>query len=152
MEVDFQQIVSNIRKRTYKYLGSGSGRVVFDLANGTVIKAARNNKGIAQNHDEYQISSVDSSSLFAKVLCVSDNYRFLIMEKANRINDISYVWKYFNVVNNKELRAKEELKEIADKHNLLLSDFGRSENWGEIKGKPVIIDYGFTKKVKKAFY
>jgi len=152
MEVDYKQIVSDIKRRVFSCIGSGSGRIVFDLGNGTVIKVAKNIRGVAQNQAEYQIFSECQSNLFAKVLNVSDDYKLLIMEKAERIRSISYVWKYFNVRSNRELRRKEELIEIYDKYNLLLSDFGRSVNWGQINDKPVIIDYGFTKKIARKYY
>lgn len=152
MEVDFKQIVSKIRKRSYKCIGSGSGRRVFDLGNGYVVKVAKNIRGIAQNEAEYNISSMTDSHLFAKIPCVSEKYGLLIMEKAESIRDISYVWKYFNVKSNRELLQVEELKDISSKFNLLLADFGRSVNWGKINGRPVIIDYGFTQKVRKKYY
>jgi hypothetical protein len=152
MEVDYSKIYSEIKRKAYKYLGSGSGRAVFDLNNGTVIKVAANKRGLAQNYAEYKISSVASSDLFAKVLCVSEDFRFLIMEKAEKVKDISFVWKYFNVKSNKELRSKNELLEIAQKYSLVLWDFGRAVNWGKINERPVIIDYGFTKAVKRKFY
>jgi hypothetical protein len=150
--IDFKQISLNLRRRTYKYIGSGSGRVVFDLGNQYVVKAARNKKGIGQNEAEYKIALADKSELFAKIPCVSDGYRLLIMEKAEKVRDISFVWKYFNVKNNKELFQLEEFQDISSTHHLLLRDFGRHVNWGKINGRPVIIDYGFTKEVFKKYF
>ncbi len=152
VEVDFGQIILNIRKGTYKCIGAGSGRTVFDLENGFVIKVARNRRGIAQNKAEYHISTTADSCLLAKIKHVSEDFRFLIMVKAEKIKNISYVWNYFNVKNNRQLFQLEELKDIAAKHHLSLGDFGRSINWGKINEKPVIIDYGFTHQVKRRFY
>jgi len=103
MRVDFDQIIANVRDGAYKSIGSGSGRRVFDLENGYVVKVAKNKKGFAQNEAEYQISSASNSALFAKVLQISEDYRMLIMQKAEKIKHISEVWEYFNVKSNREL-------------------------------------------------
>jgi len=152
IEVDFNQIISNIRKGVYHCIGSGSGRRVYDLENGYVIKVAKNNRGIAQNQAEYQIASIDSTDLFAKVPQVSDDFIMLIMEKADRIINISDVWKYFNVKSNRELFQLDNLKDISSKYDLLLPDLCRPVNWGKINERVVIIDYGFTRSVKKKYY
>jgi SAM-dependent MidA family methyltransferase len=152
MEIDSREIITGIRKGIYKYLGHGSGRMVFDLNNGNIVKIAFHNRGIAQNRAEHIISSSDAGELFAKVLSASKNYMFLIMEKAEKIRDMSFVWNYFNVENNSQFKEKPELKEISCKYSLLLYDLNRHVNWGKKDGKPVIIDYGYTKNVKRRFY
>lgn len=142
----------NIKAHNYPYIGSGSGRQVFDLGNGSVVKVARNAKGIAQNKAEYQISSTGNNALFAKVLQVSSDFQLLIMEKAVVLQHISPVWRYFHVHDNKELLQVRELREIARMHHLLLPDLRRHQNWGQLNGRPVIIDYGFTQKVRRKYY
>jgi len=136
----------------YRYIGSGSGRKVFDLGNGYVVKVAKNMAGIAQNRVEHQISLRDNSNLFAKVIEVSGDFQFLIMEKADRINNFSHVLKYFNVSNNRELVRLKEMQTIQWKYNLLLADLCRNSSWGIIDGVPVIIDYGFTAQVQRRYY
>ncbi|MFW2490589.1 hypothetical protein ACN077_18790 [Clostridium chromiireducens] len=148
----FDEIMLNIMRGYYRYIGSGSSRDVFDLGNEYVIKVAKNKAGIAQNKYEYKISAYDNSELFAKVIQVSTDFRFLIMQKADKINNIADVWKYFNVTNKKELFELEELQCIKKNYNLLLGDFARNSNWGLINGRPVIIDYGFTRGVKNKYY
>lgn len=148
----FNQIMVNMQYGYYRYIGSGSCRDVFDLENGYVIKSAKNRAGIAQNKCEYRISYYDKSDLFAKVVQVSDDFRFLIMEKANRVNNISDIWEYFNVKSKRELTNLSEMQNIRRKYNLLLGDFERKSNWGMIKGRPVIIDYGFTREVRARYY
>ncbi len=145
-------IILNIRKRNYQYLGSGSGRRVFDLGNGYVVKVAKNRKGVAQNEAEHHISLSDHSGIFAKIIQVSEDYRFLIMEKAVRIRNFSEVRKYFNVKSNRELFQLEEIGSVFHNHNLLLGDLYRTSNWGLINNHPVIIDYGFTRSVKRKYY
>lgn len=152
MVIAFNEIILNIKQGYYRYMGSGSGRKVFDMKNGYVIKVAKNQAGIAQNKSEYKISSNDHSNLFAKVIHASNDFRILIMQKANKIYNISYVWNYFNVTSKKELFNSKELLNIKKNYNLLLGDFARTSSWGIINGRPVIIDYGFTREVKERYY
>lgn len=148
----FNQIMMNIQQGYYKYIGSGSSRQVFDLRNGYVIKVAINSAGILQNQSEYRISCKDKSGLFAKVVRVSNDFRILIMEKAEKIYNISRVYEYFNVKSKEELFNLEELKNIFKENNLLTGDLNRESNWGVINGRPVIIDYGFTREVCRRYY
>lgn len=152
MLFDFDLIILNIEKKIYSFIGSGSGRAVFDLGNGYVVKIAKNNRGIAQNVAEYQISSTDHSNFFAMIPQVSDNFNLLIMEKAERIMSFAVVRNYFNVNSNRELFRLKELRELSIKHNLILVDLLRPDNWGMLNGRPVIIDYGFTRAVKRRYY
>ena len=148
----FDQIMFNIKQGYYRYIGSGSCREVFDLGNGYVIKVAKNIAGIAQNKSEYIISSNDNSKLFAKVIQVLDDFTLLIMQKADKIYDISYVLEYFNVTSKMELLKSKELQRIKRKYNLVLNDFDKESSWGIINGRPVIIDYGFTREVSEMYY
>ena len=150
--IDFKKISLEIRKRTYKCLGVGSGRVVFDLEDGNVVKVAKNKRGIAQNEAEYKIALENDSLLLAKIFGASEKYTFLIMEKAKKIHDISKVWEYFHVKSNMELYRIKELQDICKKNNLEIKDFGRAVNWGQITETPIIIDYGFTQQVRRRYY
>ena len=152
MAIGFNQIMMNITRGFYRSIGSGSGRQVFDLGNGYVIKVANNKAGIAQNKSEYRISYEDHSSLFAKVIEASDDFSLLIMQKADAINDISYIWRYFNVTSKREFFDLKELQSIKRHYNLLLGDFCRRSSWGRINGRPVIIDYGLTREVVERYY
>ena len=152
MGIAFNQIKLNIKRGYYRYIGSGSGRQVFDLENGYVVKVAKNKAGIAQNKSEYKISSIDNSDLFAKVTQASNDFELLIMQKADNIYNISYVWKYFNVTSKTQLFKSKELQNIKKRYDLLLGDFARRSSWGIINGRPVIIDYGFTREVQENYY
>lgn len=148
----FNNIMFNINRGYYRYIGTGSSRDVFDLQNGYVVKVAKNIAGIAQNQTEYAISNYDDSNLFARVISISNDFYFLVMEKADKIDNISDVFRYFNVSDKRELFHLKELQNIKKKYNLLLGDFDRKSNWGIIKGRPVIIDYGFTREVSERYY
>lgn len=150
--IDIDKIYLDIRKGEYRYIGSGSGRRVYDLDNGYVAKLAKNRKGLAQNKAEYQISITDDSNLFAKIPKVSDEFGILIMEKAERIKGFEEVLNYFHVKNNRELFQLSEMNYILSKHNLLAADLRRSANWGVVHNRIVIIDYGYTQRVKNKYY
>jgi hypothetical protein len=152
MGFDLNEISSNLHNRNYRYIGSGSGRHVFDLENGYVVKAARNRKGIAQNMVECKIASEDHSPLFAEIVQASDGFDLLIMEKAERIGSMTEVWKYFGVSSNSELSRMSELRKICERHGLVIQDLCRSSSWGKINGRYVIIDYGFTRSVRRKYY
>lgn len=152
VDIDFDVIILDIRKGNYRCIGSGSGRKVFDLENGFVIKIAKNRKGIAQNEAEYHIASSNRSNFFAKITHVSEDFMLLIMEKAERIYHFSYVLNYFNVRSNRELFQIEEFRTILKNHNLLPVDLCKRANWGMINNCPVVIDYGFTWRVKRKYY
>ena len=58
----------------------------------------------------------------------------------------------FDVKNNQELLKHKELREIAIRYDLLMQDLLRPANWGIINEKPVVVDFGFTKSVRKNYY
>lgn len=150
--IDLPAIINDISNGAYPVLGSGSGRRVYDLRNGTVLKAAKNKKGYAQNQIESIISEMDDSDLFAKVLFISPDNRFLIMEKADPVTGFSYVRNYFHVKNNRELFQLNNFNYIPRKYNLLITDLCRPVNWGILHDRPVIIDYGFTGRIRRKYY
>lgn len=142
----------NMRQGNYRYIGSGSSRNVFDLGNGYVMKVAKNRAGIAQNKTEYRISSTDSSHLFAKVIKASEDFSIVIMKKAYKINSFDDVLDYFRVRSDEELFNLRKFKNIQYKYNLLSSDLRRASSWGIVNGRPIIIDYGFTREVRQKYY
>lgn len=151
MRFDTDQIISNIEKRQYRYIGAGTGRKVYDLENGYVAKLAMNFKGVAQNKAEFGIASGSRCRLFARVLLVSRDYSLLIMERADRVYSMSEVRQYFNVRNNKELFQLKEFRDIIT-YELSMAELCRPVNWGMIRNKPVIVDFGFTRDVKERYY
>jgi hypothetical protein len=76
----------------------------------------------------------------------------LIMEKAERILHYSDILNYYSVKNNRELLQLDGIKRGLNDYHLIWQDLCRLDSWGLIKGKPVIIDYGFTYMVKKKYY
>ncbi len=149
---DLSLIISHLSEGAYPPLGIGSGRRVYDLGNGAVLKVARNAKGYAQNQVESVISEMDDSDLFAKVLFISSDNCYLIMEKADPVSDFSDIRSYFHVKTNRGLFQLGNFQYIPHKYNLLPADLCRPVNWGLIHGRPVIIDYGFTRRIRRKYY
>ncbi|MHB1314186.1 MAG: hypothetical protein ACYCX2_01725 [Christensenellales bacterium] len=152
MEVDFEWIQAGIEKRAFAYIGTGSARTVYDLNNGTVVKAAKNKRGVAQNRAEYRISKADESNLLAKTLHISLDHRYLIMEKAGPVDGFHEVLDYFRVQSSRQLFSLDRFRSLRRNHALLLNDFRRPANWGVIGGRYVIVDYGFTDDVRRRYY
>ena len=152
MFIDFNDIMFGIRSGRYMYIGSGSSRRVYDLGNDYVVKIAKNDAGIEQNRAEYYISSEDYFGIFAEVSGVSNDYRMLVMRKAKKIKDIRSVWNYFNAEDKYEFRHSKQMQRLKEKYRLLLGDFEKTSSWGIIDGRPVIIDYGFTRYVQRKYY
>lgn len=151
MRIDFDRIRHNIEENKYPIIGVGSARIVYDAQNGYVVKAARNKRGIAQNKAEKQIEAQDHNHIFARVLAVSDDFAYLIMEKAERINSLQEVWEYYKVRSNHELFQLEEFRNLTARYNLLYADLYRKNSWGMVNQKPVIIDFGFTRETRKYY-
>ena len=152
MYMDFGQIALEIENGGAPLIGTGSGRRVYDLGNGFVAKVAKNARGIAQNKAEYRIAHKDTSGLFARISAVSTDYRTLLMERAERIADIALVWEYFHIKDNAQLYKLRALRDASSRYGLILGDLGRYQNWGWIGNRPVVIDYGFTQKVRSKYY
>ena len=68
-------------------LGSGSARIVFLIDNDTVLKLAKNEKGVAQNEAEARVKHdyyLNNLDLFAEVYDVDENYLWIEMQFAKR--------------------------------------------------------------------
>ena len=152
MTVNFDEIRAKINNGNYPRLGSGSGRRVFDLENGYVVKVAKNKKGIAQNKMEYKISTECTTNIMAKVEQVSDDFRFLIMEKAEKVISMSDILSYYEARSFFEMLQSTDVKMLVERFGLIVNDLQRRSSWGMLDGRPVIIDYGFTKQVRARYY
>lgn len=69
-------------------IGSGSGRIVYDLDGVNVLKLALNSKGIGQNEVEAGIGYYpDVQHIVTKVIDSADNDSWIIAEKAKKVNE-----------------------------------------------------------------
>ena len=69
-------------------IGFGSSRIVFDLGNNTVVKLARNQKGVEQNKLEiFAGKDPQVDKILAHVLDHSDEYAWIVAEKVKPLLD-----------------------------------------------------------------
>ena len=78
----------NYAKQHLQKIGAGTGRIVFDIDGNRVMKLAKNRKGVAQNEAEYNAGGYrDTQYIVAEVFDRSDDYTWLISEKAKKVNE-----------------------------------------------------------------
>jgi hypothetical protein len=186
---DYKTILTNLAKlETYqarkqyaennlKHLSSGSSRIVYLSPDKTILKMAKNDKGIAQNKAE---SNPDMKSKFLnETIKHAPNYAWMETHYLDKISkpefedmtdlkfddfgeSISYALK--NVSENTELKKPpnfekvekseiyKELKRIGEKFKLMPGDLARISSWGTKDGRPVLIDAGLTADVFADYY
>lgn len=90
------------------YMGAGSSRIVFAADNGTVLKLAKNQKGIAQNEAEYDISQYAEDSgfedLITKVLDSDPDNLWVESERARKATSAD--WKKIYGITQREAMFK----------------------------------------------
>jgi hypothetical protein len=152
MEYNFKDIIAGIRNKEYKLLGVGSCRKVYDLNDGYVIKIAKDIRGIYQNQIENKVYLSRKSNFFAQVVTISEDDKWLIMRKAEKIKNIETVYKYYNVKSIQSLIMLDHLDDDITSNKLSKADLTRPSSWGFIGDVPVIIDYGLTHSICKKYY
>lgn len=186
---DLGTVLSNLEKletytarkeyaeRNLKHLSSGSSRIVYLTPGKTIVKLAKNDKGIAQNKAEANPKM--KSKFLNKVLSSSKDgvwievpYLDKITEKEFKemteleFNDfgesIRYALREVSGNTDKEKPKNfaeveksdiyKELKDIGEKFDVMPGDIARISSWGRKDGIPILIDAGLTKKVFEDFY
>lgn len=152
MQPNYEQIMREIRQGKYSKLGEGSGRKVYDMGNGCVIKYAKNHKGYAQNKQEYDIFHKRQDVILAVVFAMSSDGRILIMEKAQPCHSTSLLYQHYHVNRRKDFLSLPEIKMLMDDYYLLGVDLAKTSSWGEARGRIILIDYGYTSQVRRIHY
>jgi len=185
---DLKIILSNIDKLdTYsarkkyaennlEHLSSGSSRIVYQSPKHTIIKLAKNDKGIAQNKVEAHPKI--KSEYLNQILSFSKKYSWIetyYLEKITEkefeemtgvnFSDFGEAIKYglkdisgsskskpSNFDKIQKSKIFKEIKKIAEACNLMPGDLSRISSWGTKDDKPVLIDAGLTKEVFEKFY
>lgn len=164
-------------EKNLKHLSSGSSRIVYLSDKDTVIKLAKNDKGLAQNKAECNPKM--KSKFLNKVISHAKDYSWMQTHYLDKITvkdfeemtDISFSDfdkairyglknvsgssdkekpKNFDEVEKSEIYK--ELKRIGNQFKLLPGDLARISSWGTKGGRPVLIDAGLTKDVYAEFY
>lgn len=162
-------------------IGEGEGRAVYKLGNGKVLKVAKNPGGQGQNQAEASVCADGSitRSLFPQVSLEGPGYMWLVVEEAASMTREAFQqltglpWKKFiSALKGAFVQKARNVSEY-DKQNFIdLSnnpffstimrvikeckyepgDIAKLDSWGVVKGKPVIIDSGFTEAVNHTYY
>lgn len=171
----------NARKKyaeaNLKHLSSGSSRIVYESKDGTIVKLAKNDKGIAQNKAEANPKM--KSKYLNEIIKHAKNYSWIETHYLDKITvkdfkkmtgldfeDFGQSIRYglrnvsgnidkekpknFNEVSKSEIYK--ELKEIGNKFHLMPGDLARISSWGAKDKHPILIDAGLTKEVFEDFY
>lgn len=186
---DLSTILKNIEKlETYqarkkyaennlKHLSSGSSRIVYQTSNKTIIKLAKNDKGVAQNKAEANPKM--KSKYLNEIINHADNYSWIETHYLKKIShkefkkmtDLDFEefgqcirYGLRNVSGNIDKKKPKEfeeisksdiykeLHEIGNKFYLMPGDLAKISSWGSKDKHPVLIDAGLTKEVFEDFY
>jgi hypothetical protein len=160
-------------EKNLKHLSSGSSRITFITPSNTVIKLAKNDKGIAQNKAEANTKM--KSKFLNKILDKSKDYNWIEVEYLDKITEsefedltgvnfktfgkcLKYLCEKSSGKKPKELeecKDSEVIKEmvrLCKDFDLLYGDIERISSWGCKDDKVILIDSGLTGKVYATYY
>jgi|HubBroStandDraft_5_1064220.scaffolds.fasta_scaffold85201_1 hypothetical protein len=188
---DLKTVLANLEKlETYaarkkyaeanlEHLSSGSSRITYLTPDKTVIKLAKNDRGLAQNKEEVAANSKCNSKYLNKVLKNVSNYYWIEVPFLDKItekkfkemtgidfDDFGEALRYSlrSISGNtdkekpsdyEEITKSDLFKEISDigkKLDLMPGDLARVSSYGIKDNHPVLADVGLTKNVYEAFY
>lgn len=163
-------------EKNLKHLSSGSSRIVYETPDHTIVKLAKNDKGVAQNKAEANPKM--KSKFLNKIIGNAKKYSWIethyldkITEKdfkkmtgiefedfgdsirygLKKVSDSSKSKpKNFDEVSKSEIYK--EMKRIGEKFELMPGDIARISSWGTKDNNPILIDAGLTKDVYEEFY
>lgn len=159
-------------------LGCGTGRRVYDIGQGKVLKLSINAKGQAQNEVEADRSMGDwYADTLPKVYDASPDNAWIVVDKATPVTkkcfmktfnrDMETVFLYIesridphakNIIDKNDeafLDGNEWLQELLDcivNFDLMFRDICRKGAWGKVGDRLVIRDYGLSRYVWEEYY
>lgn len=167
-------------KERAKSIGRGSSRIAFEIpyeGRKTVLKIAMNGKGLVQNEEEANLLSdyyVRSLDITIPIIDYDESSEHRVSwvhtEFAEKMKSIKALEKFFggvsiyditNYLNNRTGELPEwiheneyfsSLQNLIINYNLPANEYTTASNWGLYKGKPVIIDLGFTRRTKELYF
>ena len=164
-------------ERNFKHLSSGSSRLVYLTPGKTIIKLARNDKGLAQN--EAEANPKMTSPFLNKIISASKKHIWIETFYLDKItakefekmtgmefedfgDAISYGLKNVSDNSGKKKPKKfdevsktdiyKEMKRLGEKFELLPGDISRISSWGCKDNHPVLIDSGLTRNIFDTLY
>lgn len=164
-------------EKNLKHLSSGSSRIVYSSDDKTIIKLAKNDKGIAQNKAEGNPKM--KSKFLNEIIKQAKNHSWIETHYLDKItvkdfkemtdldfddfgDSIRYGLKEVSGNTDKDKPKSfdkvakseiyKEMKRIGEKFKLMPGDLARISSWGTKDGRPILIDAGLTKEVFEDFY
>jgi hypothetical protein len=176
-ELETYQARKKYAEKNLKHLSSGSSRIVYLSNEKTIIKLAKNDKGIAQNKAESNPKM--KSKFINKIISKSKNNIWLETHYLDKISekqfkkmtgidfeDFGKAMRYAlkNVSDNSENKKPskfdeiskseifKELKRLGTQFKLMPGDLAKISSFGAKDGHPILIDAGLTKDIFEEFY
>lgn len=160
-------------EKNLKHLSSGSSRIVYATPNNTVVKLAKNDKGIAQNKAESNPKM--KSKFLNKILDKSKDYNWIEVDFLDKITEsefedltgvnfkkfgkcLKYLCEKSSGKKPKELEeckdseVVKEMVRLCKDFDLLYGDIERISSWGCKDNRAILIDSGLTGKVYTTYY
>lgn len=159
-------------EKNLKHLSSGSSRIVYSTSDDTVIKLAKNDKGIAQN--KVEANSKMKSKFLNKILDKSKDYNWIEVEFLDKITESEFekltdlnfktfgkCLKFLCEKSSKKPKELEyckdfevltEMARLCKNFDLLPGDLDRISSWGRKNNQVILIDSGLTGKVYNDHY
>lgn len=176
-DLDSYSARTEYAEKNLKHLSSGSSRIVYETPKKTILKMAKNDKGIAQNKAEANPKM--KSKYLNEILSHAGNYAWIETHFLDKITtkqfeemtglkfeDFGDAIRYGlkKVSGNSDLEKPEnfekveksdiykELHRIGSEFKLMPGDLARISSWGTKDKHPVLIDAGLTADVFEEFY
>jgi len=162
-------------KKKHALIGEGSSRVVFKLSEDSVIKIAKNEKGVSQNLEE---SKPQMQRDCTNRILLSDTHgNWIVVRLAKRISKNRFKEltgfdfdSFSNLLFYKFNNEASGWKDSKNYNDIMSSDLFecltswiiecdpqigdiiKIDSWGEVDSKPVLMDYGLSKKIYRDYY
>ena len=159
-----------------KYVDSGSSRSVYKIDKDHALKIAKDEAGVAQNRVESHIAQKFHDLPITQVHYIHPQGYFLVVDFAHQLDEQHFRETYglsfekfckvtknlsntFPLAKQQRRGLWEELPEQAKRlihslvsHGIFIGDVGGSHQWGDLKDKPVLVDYGLNHQVWHEHY
>jgi len=175
--ISFRKRVEYAKERAAR-IGAGSSRIAFEIpyqGRPTILKIAKNRKGLAQNEFESQMMEdyyARSLNLIIPMIDYDEQNpqpTWIHVEKAQKakpsdfirefgvdihtLSDIVMFQQWEDRIEDPEIQEKiSSLWELIVNYGLPPADFWRVANWGVFRGKLMIIDIGLSQEVFDKHY
>lgn len=175
---NFKKVVQYALAHADEAVGEGSSRVAYGikyLGRKTILKVAKKDAGVAQNEVEVELMFDNHYMEQLGLIIPGIDYdkkntkpTWIHMERATKITNgqfvravgcdapdlVGYVQDGTVDFHEPDLNkpTTKAFMDFAENWPELLNDYAGLDNWGWYKGRPVIVDAGFSRAVGKKYY